>query len=73
MKVAIDTHLGAFSSAVRHLVAAGESHFGEAVAIAKREGLLKELLGLVRGKEAQEVEVRWGETWLSGGSFGVVE
>ena len=49
-RAAIDRHLRRFDSAVAHLVAAGDEHFPEALALAKEHGLLRALVRLTGGR-----------------------
>ncbi|GBF99867.1 hypothetical protein Rsub_12507 [Raphidocelis subcapitata] len=50
---AIDLHLRRYDRALSHLVLAGPAHFDAALELARRHGLLRQLVGLLRAEVAQ--------------------
>lgn len=58
MRKAIDLHLGRYGKALEHLVMAGEGCFEEALEVARKQRLMKELLGLVKGDKGKETKVK---------------
>lgn len=54
---AVDMHLGRFGRALQHLMALQPLHFDDALALARDKGLLRDLLALCKGDDAQRAAV----------------